>query len=109
MASAMLPAAVYAMPDDPQPESVEDMHADFIRAIGAVDVDYSVEEQPTGYVPYEYVNTVTGDAPYRRTSRGIFVVGPAIRCGHLTLLAALPPRRAPMQLRLINIMRLSPM
>ena len=75
MASAMLPAAVYAMPDDPQPESVEDMHADFIRAIGAVDVDYSVEEQPTGYVPYEYVNTVTGDAPYRRTSRGIFVVG----------------------------------
>ncbi len=57
------------------PESVDDMHAEFIALAGGSAEDAVSEEQPTGYVEYDYVNTVTGSAPYRRTSRGIFVVG----------------------------------
>jgi len=75
-ACATLPLVTLAQtPDD---ESVEELHADFTELAAESfpsSDELSAERQPTGYVPYDYVNTVTGQAPYRRTPRGIFVVG----------------------------------
>lgn len=56
-------------------DSVEDMHNEFTSiAAGNASPSQSVD-QVTGYVDYDYVNTVTGNAPYRRTAKGLFIVG----------------------------------
>ncbi|MCI9607497.1 MAG: hypothetical protein HFJ94_04910 [Muribaculaceae bacterium] len=55
---------------------VDEMHSDFTDLVtDSTSAICHPADYPAGYIEYDYVNELTAKTPYRRTRRGIFVVG----------------------------------